>query len=80
MKSATDLKNLHKRIQLLKGQRKLLDEEWLVLEGKQGKSKEETKHQANVSKLKWNLIYEIRGLEIKLNELKEQVISEILSS
>jgi hypothetical protein len=79
MKSATDLKNLHKRIQLLKGQLQLLNEEWLVLEGKQGKSKDETKHQANVSKLKWNLIYEIRGLQLTFNELKEKVILEIIS-
>lgn len=80
MKSATDLKNLHKRIKLLKGQLQLATDEWAVLESKEGKSKDETKHLANVSKLKWGLIYEIRGLQLKFNELKEKVITEIISS
>ena len=80
MKSATELKNLHKRISQLKGQQQLLDIEYSELDAKENKTKDETKHLSNVRQLQWSLIYEIRGLELKFTDLKEQVIFEIINS
>ncbi len=80
MKSATDLKNLHKRIQQLKGQMALLRIEYEELDSKEKKTKYETKHLAGIRSLLWNLIYQIRGLELTFNDQKEQVILEIINS
>lgn len=80
MKSATELKNLHKRIQQLKGQQKLLNEEYVELDAKENKTKDETKHLASVRNLQWSLIYQIRGLELTFVELKDQVVQEIINS
>lgn len=80
MKSATDLKNLHKRIQQLKGQMALLRIEYEELDAKEKKTKDETKHLAGIRSLLWNLIYQIRGLELTFNDQKEQVILEIINS
>lgn len=80
MKSATELKNINKRILLLQGQQKLLNEEYVELDAKPNKSKEETKHLASVRSLQWSLIYEIRGLQKKFKDVSEQVINEIINS
>ncbi|AFC21880.1 hypothetical protein GAP32_427 [Cronobacter phage vB_CsaM_GAP32] len=80
MKSATELKNLHKRIQQLKSQQKLLNVEYAELDAKEKKTKDETKHLAAVRNLQWSLIYKIRGLELTFKDLKEQVILEIINS
>lgn len=80
MKSATELKNIHKRIQQLKGQLKLLNVEYVDLDAKENKTKDETKHLSSIRNLQWSLIYKIRGLELTFNELKDQVIQEIVNS
>ncbi len=80
MKSAAELKHVHNRIQLLQGQKKLLREEFLELNEKEGRTKDENKHLANIQKLHWSLIYEVRGLQLKLHDLREQVIAEIVNS
>lgn len=80
MKSATELKNTHKRILLLKGQQELLNVEFAELDAKPNKSKDETKHLANVRNLQWSLIYEIQGLQKKFKDISAQVINEIINS
>ncbi|EBS4516529.1 hypothetical protein DQT32_03775 [Salmonella enterica subsp. enterica serovar Braenderup] len=80
MKSATELKNIHKRILLLKGQQELLNVEFAELDAKPNKSKDETKHLANVRNLQWSLIYEIQGLQKKFKDVSAQVINEIINS
>lgn len=80
MKSATELKNIHKRILLLKGQQELLNVEFAELNAKPNKSKDETKHLANVRNLQWSLIYEIQGLQKKFKDVSAQVINEIINS
>lgn len=80
MQSITDLKNMNKRIILLKSQQKLLNDEYDTLDAKENKSKDETKHLANLRQLQWKLIYQIRGLERTYVELKERVILDIINS
>lgn len=80
MKSATELKNLHKRIELLKGQLTMVNTEINQLESKENKTKDETKHLAKLRQLQTNLIYDIRGRQLDFNDLKEVVISEIINS
>ncbi len=80
MKSATELKNLHKRIELLKGQLTMVSTEIKELDAKENKTKDETKHLAKSRQLQTNLIYDIRGRQLDFNDLKEVVISEIINS
>ncbi|UYE98873.1 hypothetical protein XbC2_456 [Xanthomonas phage XbC2] len=80
MKSATELKNLHKRIELLKGQLAMVSTEIKELDAKENKTKDETKHLAKSRQLQTNLIYDIRGRQLDFNDLKEVVISEIINS
>lgn len=80
MKSATELKNLHKRILQLKGQQTHLNVEFDELNAKENKSKDETKHLASLRNLQWSLIYQVRGLELTFKELSDQVILEIINS
>jgi predicted nucleic acid-binding Zn-ribbon protein len=80
MKSATELKKLHKRIELLKGQLSLTNTEINNLADKENKTKDETKHLAKSRQLQTNLIYEIRGRQLDFNELKDLVITEIVNS
>ena len=56
MKSATELKNLHKRIELLKGQLSMVSVEINELDSKENKTKDETKHLAKLRQLQTNLI------------------------
>lgn len=80
MKSATELKNLHKRILQLKSQQNLLNIEYAELDAKANKTKDETKHLAALRNLQWSLIYQIRGLTLTFKELSDQVILEIVNS
>lgn len=80
MKSATELKNLHKRILQLKSQQNLLNIEYAELDAKGNKTKDETKHLAALRNLQWSLIYQIRGLTLTFKELSDQVILEIVNS
>ena len=80
MKSATELKNLHKRIELLKGQLTMVNTEINQLDSKENKTKDETKHLSRLRQLQTNLIYQIRGLQLDFKDLKEVVIIEIINS
>lgn len=80
MKSITELKNLHKRTELLKGQLFMVSSEIVELDLKENKTKDETKHLAKLRQLHTNLIYDIRGRQLDFNELKDVVISEIINS
>lgn len=80
MKSATELKNLHKRIELLKGQLTMVHAEIKELDAKENKTKDETKHLAKLRQLQTNLIYDIRGRQLDFRDLKEVVIFEIINS
>ena len=80
MKSATELKNLNKRIELLEGQLKLTRTEITELDDKENKTKDETKHLSRLRQLPTNLIYKIRGLQLDFKDLKEVLIIEIINS
>jgi Tfp pilus assembly protein PilN len=80
MKSATELKNLHKRIELLTSQLKLVMIEIDEVDSIENKTKDETKHLAKLRQLQSSLIYDIRGRKMDFRDLKEVVISEIINS
>ncbi|QXO12137.1 hypothetical protein pEaSNUABM44_00453 [Erwinia phage pEa_SNUABM_44] len=80
MKSATTLKNMHTRIELLKSQRDLAWIEWHKLNDLEQRNKEQGKELSQTFALITKLTYEIRGLQITFGELKEQVIKEIILS
>lgn len=80
MKSQTELKLMDKRIQLLSAQRTLAWTEWHSLNDKEGKTKDEIKHQSNTMKLIDKLNYQIGGLRRDFNDLKSVVILEILNT
>ncbi|SOK58721.1 hypothetical protein [Yersinia phage fHe-Yen9-04] len=80
MKSATALKNMNQRIQTLRSQRDLAWSDWSKLNSIETKTKDESKDLSKISGFISKLNYEIRGLELSFNELKKQVIDEIILS
>lgn len=79
MKSATNLKNLHQRIETLKSQQKLAWIEWHRLSDIDNRTKEEGKELSKTFSFITKLNYQIRGLELDFKDLKEVVINEIIS-
>ncbi|SOK59256.1 hypothetical protein [Yersinia phage fHe-Yen9-03] len=80
MKSATALKNMNQRIQTLRSQLDLAWSDWSKLNSIETKTKDESKDLSKISGFISKLNYEIRGLELSFNELKKQVIDEIILS
>lgn len=80
MNNSSKLKEMYKRIDLLKSQRSLAWNDWHVLNNKEQLSKEESKEKSSLSTLISSLNYEIRGLQLKFNDQVQLVVAEIVNS